>query len=256
MGLSWTCPTCAAHTTITEPNIAESYVDIRAERTNKDQCIRLSYQLIECPNQDCKAQSFQVHVWHGTWGINHDARKFEVLHQRDRPVGIGSFTFLPTTSQPLSVHAPKSVSADYNEAYLIAQLSPKASATLARRALQGMIRDFFAVQGKRTLHQELEAVKDQCDPELFDAMMAVKSVGNIGAHPEHDASLIVDVEPGEADTLLQLIHLLDREWYVARAERAARIAKMKSLGDAKSAAKAPGAVMAMLGASVPRPPTA
>ncbi len=48
-------------------------------------------------------------------------------------------------------------------------------------------------------------------------MMAVKSVGNIGAHLEQDVNLIVDVDPGEAETLLQLIHLLDIEWYVAKA---------------------------------------
>jgi hypothetical protein len=124
---------------------------------------------------------------------------------------------------------------DYNEAYLIARLSPKASATLARRALQGMVRNFFQVVGKRTLHAELEAIKDKCDPSLYDAMMAVKSVGNIGAHPDQDISLIVEVEPGEAETLLQLIHLLDREWYVARADRLDRIAKMNQLAASKAA---------------------
>ncbi|KRC11502.1 hypothetical protein ASE11_19025 [Hydrogenophaga sp. Root209] len=153
------------------------------------------------------------------------------------PVGIGKFTFLPTTANPLSKHAPEQVKEDYNEAFLISTLSPKASATLARRALQGMVRDFFNVRDKKTLHQELEAIKDKCDSALYDAMMGVKSIGNIGAHPEQNVNLIVDVEPGEPEALLQLIHLLDREWYVDRADRLARIEKMKALASGKAAAR-------------------
>ncbi|WCM86664.1 hypothetical protein [Acidovorax sp. NCPPB 3576] len=71
-------------------------------------------------------------------------------------------------------------------------------------------------------------------------MMAVKSVGNIGAHPEQDVNLIVDVDPGEAETLLQLIHLLDIEWYVAKAEKQARIAKVMQLAASKDVAKNAG----------------
>ena len=61
---------------------------------------------------------------------------------------------------------------------------------MARRALQGMVRDFFQVFGLRTLNLELGAIKDRCDQDLYAAMMAVKSIGNIGAHPEQDISLI------------------------------------------------------------------
>jgi hypothetical protein len=46
--------------------------------------------------------------------------------------------------------------------------------------------------------------------------------------------LIVGVEPGEPETLLDLIHLLDREWYVARAERKSRIAKVQALSASKA----------------------
>ncbi|QIL78580.1 DUF4145 domain-containing protein [Diaphorobacter sp. HDW4A] len=195
--------------------------------------ISLGYKLIECPNTSCKKQSFEVTATHGR---RVETKLGGYTFVEKRPVGIGKFTFLPTSSQPLSIYVPKHVAEDYNEASLISSLSPKASATLARRALQGMVRDFFQVAGKRTLHQELEAVKNLCDADLYDAMMAVKSVGNIGAHPEQDVSLMVDVELGEAETLLNLIHLLDQEWYVARATKSERIAKMKALGVAKQLA--------------------
>lgn len=98
-----------------------------------------------------------------------------------------------------------------------------------------MIRDFWGIS-KAKLHDELLAIKDRCDADLYGAMMAVKSVGNIGAHPERDISLIVDIEDGEAQQLLDVIHLLDQEWYVARAKRDERIAKMTALGANKAAA--------------------
>ena len=234
-GFNWICPTCGNHTTVTSPNYTRDSLNVYCANTPKQKCIQLHATLIECPNKDCRAQSLKVRLNRATKEPGYSA-----LTARDEPVGIGSFTFLPTTASPLSEYAPESAVEDYNEAYLIAGLSPKASATLARRALQAMVREFFQVYGLRTLHAELAAIKDQCDPDLYEAMMAVKSIGNIGAHPDQDINLIVEVEPGEPQALLDLIHLLDAEWYVARAERVARIAKVQALAAAK-APSAPGA---------------
>jgi hypothetical protein len=239
---NWTCPTCGSHTTITQPNFSHKRMDVIAAKSQDNMGIEVGATLIECPNQVCKAQYFAVEVLHAR---RSEGSTFSLRNgEPSRPVGIGKFIFLPTTANPLSAYTPVEVKNDYNEAFLIKNLSGKASATLARRALQGMIRDFFGVRNKKTLHQELEAIKDQCDAGLYDAMMGVKSIGNIGAHPEQDINLIVDVEPGEPEALLQLIHLLDREWYVARADRQARIKKMKELAEGKAAARngaAPGA---------------
>ncbi len=139
---------------------------------------------------------------------------------------------------PLSKHVPKFINDDYSEACLIKDLSPKAAATLCRRALQGMVRDRWGVS-KGRLADELEAIKDQCDAELFAAMMGLKAVGNIGAHPARDISIIVDVEEGEVESLLGLVRILDREWYVARASRAADLAAVAALGETKAAQKKP-----------------
>lgn len=234
-GFNWTCPSCGSHTTITSPNYCNVTLDVMASNTPKDKGIVVRGVLIECPNKQCQAQSFKVIVNRASPQTGYST---SLKENSSAPVGIGLFTFLPTTASPLSQYVPATVLEDYNEAYLISKLSPKASATLARRALQGMVRDYFQVFGLRTLHSELVAVEDKCDPALYAAMMAVKSIGNIGAHPEQDISLIVGVEPGEPETLLDLIHLLDREWYVARAERKSRIAKVQAL----SASKAPVSV--------------
>lgn len=233
---AWKCPTCGHPTTVTDPNVDVSDMDVVCERTPKGLGIKVRATLIECPNQDCQAQSFHVRVHHGDW---HNTNYGRVVSGATSPVGIGSFTFLPTTAAPLSAFVPEGVLSDYNEAYLIRALSPKASATLARRALQGMVRDFFTLPKLPSLHKELEAIEEKCDPDLYAAMMAVKSIGNIGAHPERDASLMVDVEAGEPEAMLDLINLLDQEWYVARAGRVKRLERVKLLGADKAQAKIP-----------------
>ena len=78
---------------------------------------------------------------------------------------------------------------------------------------------------------------DRCDPDLFDAMMGLKGIGNIGAHPEKDINLIDDVEEGEVETLLELLRILDKEWYVAKASRSSSLAAVKALAATKAAAK-------------------
>ena len=71
-------------------------------------------------------------------------------------------------AKPQPSYIPRQIVADYEEASLIAGLSPKASATLSRRCLQGMIRDFFSIS-RRTLFDEINAIKDQTPQDVWDA---------------------------------------------------------------------------------------
>lgn len=233
MAFFWKCVSCGHATTIVESNHTEKHSDLWCRVTPTESGIRVGMLLIECPNTECQAQYLQITTSRGSIRRPRAAQDYV---EPEAPVGLGAVVFLPTTPQPLSKYVPAAVQGDFQEAYLIREFSPKASATLARRALQGMVRDFFNVR-KPTLHEELQAIKDRCDHELFDAMMGVKSVGNIGAHPEKDINLIVDIEPGEAQALLDLLHVLDQEWYVARAQRAERIAKVRQLGVDKREAR-------------------
>ena len=56
-------------------------------------------------------------------------------------------------------------------------------------------------------------------PESVEAIDHVRTIGNIGAHMEKDIDLIIEVDPGEAQALIELIELLFEEWYVAKYER-------------------------------------
>jgi hypothetical protein len=131
---------------------------------------------------------------------------------------------------------------DYHEACLIRDLSPKAAATLIRRCLQGMIREFAGIS-KATLYAEIAALRQAVDegtadrsisPESVDAIDHVRGIGNIGAHMEKDINLIVDVEPGEAQTLIELVELLFEEWYVARHVRTERLERIATMARTKN----------------------
>ena len=81
-----------------------------------------------------------------------------------------------------------------------------------------MIRDYWKVKGKN-LKEEIEEIKPSIDPLIWQAIDAVRKVGNIGAHMEKDIDLIIEVEPNEAALLIGLIETLMKEWYIYKHER-------------------------------------
>lgn len=106
-----------------------------------------------------------------------------------------------------------------------------------------MIRDFCGITKPRLIDEIKELrkrVEDGSAPkgveaEAVEAIDAIRSVGNIGAHMESDISLIVDVDPGEAQALIELVEMLFDEWYVARHVREGRLARVKAIAVEKTA---------------------
>lgn len=146
---------------------------------------------------------------------------------------IREWQLLPESeAKVLPDYIPDPIKEDYYEACRIRDLSPKAAATLARRALQGMIRDFWKISKSR-LKDEVDALEEKVDPDTWSSIDAVRSVGNIGAHMEKDINVIIDVEPEEAQLLIGLIEQLVDDWYVDRESRRTRSEALKALADAK-----------------------
>lgn len=136
-------------------------------------------------------------------------------------------------------YIPKSIRTDYEEACGILYLSPKASATISRRCLQGMIRDFWSISGKRSLKDEIDAISDRVDPDVKLVLDSLRQLGNIGAHPEKDINLIVDIEPGEAKTLITFIEYLLNEWYVKRQKTKQMMHTINQINDDKQMLRKP-----------------
>ncbi len=188
---------------------------------------------VTCPNTECKKLYLEVMLT--------NVQKDETTNWTTRPTKIiKEWRLLPESeARVLPDYIPQAIKSDYYEACRIRDLSPKASATLARRCLQGMIRDFWGIS-KQTLKEEIEELKSKVEPDIWDSIDAVRSVGNIGAHMEKEINLIINVEPGEAQLLIGLIEQLIDDWYVARDNRRKRTEQLKQLALSKQKQKEDG----------------
>ncbi len=136
-------------------------------------------------------------------------------------------------------YVPLAIRQDYEEANTILKLSPKASATLSRRCMQGMIRNHFGVTDERTLKGEIDAIKESplMSKEVLDALNALRDIGNIGAHMENDINLIIDVDEGEAERLIKFIEYLINTWYIQEHDHAQLLKDITEIGNEKKALK-------------------
>ena len=116
-----------------------------------------------------------------------------------------------STLRPVAPEVRQHYCRDFGEAVGVLDISPKASAALSRRLLQHLLRDELGIKRSR-LSQEIEEFISRTEvPSLLSgAIDAVRQVGNFAAHPLKDTNTgeIIDVEPGEADWLLDVLEEL------------------------------------------------
>ena len=226
MAHSWHCPYCDRHATVGTDNISGNSWTF--DDKNKYGRLWVEIESVTCPNPECAefeltAMLHDTAYQQGGWVRGAMRQTWKLRPQ--------------SNARPFPGYIPAPLLDDYTEACLIRDLSPKASATLSRRCLQGMIRDFWKVT-KPNLYQEINAIQDKVDPATWQAIDAVRSIGNIGAHMENDINLVIDVDPDEAQTLIQLIELLFEDWYIRRRQREDNLAAIVAIAEAKKAAKA------------------
>lgn len=136
-------------------------------------------------------------------------------------------------------YVPQSIRKDYQEAFEILNISPKASAALSRRCIQGMIRDTQGIHAGN-LASEINQLEGKIQLDQWAAIDAARKLGNIGAHMEKDTSIIVDIDPEEAKLLLDLVEYLIYEWYISKHESSLMMDKIKQLSEKKQALRRPG----------------
>jgi len=222
---NFTCKYCSHHSTITDPDQFVHWEQIIINESTHGP-IGFYIYAVTCPNEECKKLTLITKL---TDSRRNQATNWEwagrSVHQ--------DWQLLPESeAMVLPDYIPEAIKEDYYEACRIRDLSPKASATLARRCLQGMIRDFWGIKDS-TLKKEIDALEEKVDADVWESIDAVRSVGNIGAHMEKDINIIIDVETDEAQLLIGLIEQLVDEWYVAREDRKNRAQKLKDLAISK-----------------------
>lgn len=239
----WNCSYCGHRQLTSGENLTGRTIELMIGETVNGR-VGFAYTAIRCLNAKCNNLTLSVRT--GTMATAPGAvapRLSYPLHQ--------VWQLLPeSTAKPQPEYILEAIRQDYYEACKIRSDSPKASATLARRCLQGMIRDFCGIQ-KDTLFNEIKELEKKLendtaprgvDDETIAAITAVRKLGNIGAHMEKDINIIVDVDPEEAQTLIELIEMLFADWYVARHKRQQRLASIQEITAAKEAQKNGSAV--------------
>lgn len=214
---SFRCPFCSHMTTITEPNYFEDWQKIKIQKSKIGE-VGIYVQAVTCPNPDCSELWLKLELKNAHQNVYHNWGAGKI---------ICDWQLLPESEAKVLPHyIPSPIKKDYLEACRIRDLSPNASATLARRCIQGMIRDFWKVS-KNTLYKEIEAIKDKVHHDTWESIDTVRQFGNIGAHMEEDIDLIIDVEPQEAKLLIRLIEDLVDDWYVDLENRKKRQESLK-----------------------------
>lgn len=209
--IPWTCPYCGRACTIVEEN---SSIEVhRFNNNNQLGDLALITCVTVCPNEACKEFVIEAKLCKYVVTFDHGQRHYSY----EKP--ILSWSLKPqANTKPFPDYIPEPIRQDYTEACFIQTLSPKASATLSRRCLQGMIRDFWGISKSR-LKDEIDELKTRVDSTTWNAIDSLRQLGNIGAHMEKDINIVTDVDPDEASALIRLIEYLLKEWYIARFER-------------------------------------
>lgn len=225
----WQCPHCNHHSTVTGANILESEFGLTIE--NADGYKVLHSYFIVCPNLDCRKYTLGTILFDTKYGYANGSWKHSGHTEIKR------WNLVPNSfAKVFPNYIPNAIIKDYEEACSIIGESPKASATLSRRCLQGMIRNYWEVKGAN-LFQEIESIRDKVDALTWRSIDATRKIGNIGAHMEKDINLIIDVDNKEAQALIKLIEVLIKDWYINRHERELMLQNIIDAGDKKTNAK-------------------
>lgn len=141
---------------------------------------------------------------------------------------------------PIPPEVPPQIASDYREACSVLPVSPKASAALARRCLQNVLRTNGYKD--RDLAKEIEQVLNESEASkaipqsLRTTIDGIRNFGNFSAHPVTDITTlqIIDVDPHEAEWCLEILEEMFEHFYVrpahATARKAALDAKLMAAG--------------------------
>ncbi len=138
--------------------------------------------------------------------------------------------------RPLSPDVPAAYGERFQKAVRVVPLAAEASAALSRRLLQDLIREEAGIK-HHNLSDEIEELlsSNALPSDLANDVDAIRTLGNFAAHPIKSESTgeVVEVEPGEADWLIEVLEELFDFYFVRPKARQRRRDKLnKKLTDA------------------------
>ena len=146
------------------------------------------------------------------WGqTRYDGKKFMVF-----PRG--------ANRSPAPLGVPNAVAQDFNEACLVFNDSPQASAALSRRCLQHLLIERGVSKSDNLSTAIDDALSSHPPTHIAENLDAIRNIGNFAAHPQKskNSGEILPVEPHEAEWNLDVLEMLFDFYYVQPAKSAAR----------------------------------
>lgn len=239
--MKWKCPHCGQHATIQEDDFISVELSTGNEKlddpvlAHTGNPMRVKTTMIACPNKACGKITVTSVLEEKTQHLDgYERLTHRWSHKRD-------YSMYPNEETiALPDYVPAAIRQDFEEAQLIKHDSPKACVTLCRRCIQNMIRDFWTIS-EPSLYKEIDALEKSGKADAaIDALHAIRNMGNFGAHPERDVSLIIDVDPEDAELSIKIVFALVDDWYIDRNRKEERMQKMKSSLEKKTAQKEAG----------------
>ena len=147
-----------------------------------------------------------------------------------------------TPQRPVPPEVERRYANDFREAVAVLPESPKASAAISRRTLQDILREKGSVTPSTFYDEIQEAIDSGSLPSwLTENLDYVRVVGNWAAHATKNKNPksahtgeVVEVEPGEAEFLLDVLEAAFDFWFVqparAKAQREAIDTKQREAG--------------------------
>ena len=194
------CPHCSVAANITW-STATSFTDVVKKPEFEDEYefngVEIAYA--RCP--ECGGLLVCLRYGESPEG---DGAAIRCVRSEERIYPLGS-------SRPLAAEVPQDYRNEFLEACKVEGVSPKASAALSRRLLQQVLRDELNLKSTNLATQVDQFIALPGIPSyLSKAVDAIRNIGNLAAHPikATNTGEIVDVEPGEAMWLLDVLESL------------------------------------------------
>ncbi len=213
-GKNWTCSYCSRPCTITENDvrvlsgstwISPEYGQYRSITT-----------IIVCPNELCRQRTISLRIVQ----LNNRAQEMHTIF---------SWQLLPESeAKTFPDYIPEKLRREYHESCLLKSKSPRASAVISRKCIQGILRDFFGVSGP-SLADEIKSLRGKMDNTAWQAIDIARQFGSINSYLNQDVNLLIDVQPDEASLLIWLMETLFEEFYIARHEKDSKLDKLKAM---------------------------
>ena len=125
------------------------------------------------------------------------------------------------TARPVPPEVEAEFANDFKEACLVIGDSEKASAALSRRCLQNLLHTEAKTKAKNLAGQIQEVIDlGKLPSHLANAIDGVRAIGNFAVHPIKSTNTgeVIEVEPGEAEWLLETLESLFDFYFVQPAK--------------------------------------